>query len=104
METAFEYLDDRRMRCSTDERRMITRLLKLSKEHPNEVEIICRPETNDGCLYMVCPAEWLLIRYPKRMNFSDEQLEAIRERAKRMQEAKNLGNGIYQEEEAEDDE
>lgn len=86
METAFEYLDDRRMRCSTDERRMITRLLKLADQHPDEVKIIRRPENNDGCLYMVCPADWLLIRYPKQMNYTDEQLAALRERGKRMSE------------------
>ena len=82
METACEYLDDKVMRISTDERRMITRLMKLAEQYPDEVEIIERPETNDGCLYLKCPADWLLIRHPKKMNYTDEQRAAMAERMK----------------------
>lgn len=82
METACEYLDDKVMRISTDERRMITRLMKLAEQYPDEVEIIERPETNDGCLYLKCPADWLLIRRPKKMNYTDEQRAAMAERIK----------------------
>lgn len=82
METACEYLEDRVMRVSTDERRMITRLMKLAEQYPDEVEIIERPETNDGCLYLKCPADWLLIRHPKKMNYTEEQRAAMAERIK----------------------
>lgn len=82
METACEYLDDKVMRISTDERRMITRLMKLAEQYPDEVEIIERPETNDGCLYLKCPADWLLIRHPKKMNYTEEQRAAMAERIK----------------------
>ena len=50
METCCEYTDSV-MWVSTDERRMITRMMKLIAEHPDETEIIKRPEENDGCLY-----------------------------------------------------
>lgn len=73
METACEYLDDKVMRVSTDERKMITHLLKLVEKYPDEAQIIEKPETNDGCLYMKCPASWLLIRHPKKVNLSEEQ-------------------------------
>lgn len=82
VETACEYLDDKVMRVSTDERRMINRIMKLAEQYPDEVEIIERPETNDGCLYMKCPADWLLIRHPKKMNYTEEQRAAMAERIK----------------------
>lgn len=47
METCCEYTDSV-MWVSTDERRMITRMMKLIAEHPDETEIIKRPEENDG--------------------------------------------------------
>lgn len=43
METCCEYTDSV-MWVSTDERRMITRMMKLIAEHPDETEIIKRPE------------------------------------------------------------
>ena len=60
METCCEYTDSV-MWVSTDERRMITRMMKLIAEHPDETEIIKRPEENDGCLYCKVPATWLKI-------------------------------------------
>lgn len=42
METCCEYTDSV-MWVSTDERRMITRMMKLIAEHPDETEIIKRP-------------------------------------------------------------
>ena len=82
VESAFEYDEDKVMRVSTDERRMINRMMKLAEQYPDEVEIIERPETNDGCLYMKCPADWLLIRHPKKMNYTEEQRAAMAERIK----------------------
>lgn len=55
METCCEYTDSV-MWVSTDERRMITRMMKLIAEHPDETEIIKRPEENDGCLYCKVPS------------------------------------------------
>lgn len=42
METCCEYTDSV-MWVSTDERRMITRMMKLIAEHPDETEIIQAP-------------------------------------------------------------
>lgn len=75
METCCEYTDSV-MWVSTDERRMITRMMKLIAEHPDETEIIKRPEENDGCLYCKVPAMWLKIApQPAR---SEAQKEAAR--------------------------
>ena len=84
METACGYLDDKVMWVSTDERRMITHLLKLAEKHPDEVKIVARPEENDGCLYLKCPASYLKINPPVRQNLSDEQRVARSERLKTM--------------------
>jgi hypothetical protein len=84
METACGYLDDKVMWVSTDERRMITHLLKLAEKHPDEVKVVARPEENDGCLYLKCPASYLKINPPARKNLSDEQRVALRERMKSM--------------------
>ena len=90
METACGYLDDKVMWVSTDERRMITHLLKLAEKHPDEVKIVARPEENDGCLYLKCPASYLKINPPVRQNLSDEQRVARSERLKSMRKT----NGI----------
>lgn len=89
METACEYDDRNVMRVSTDERRMINRMMKLAEQYPDEVEIIERPETNDGCLYLKCPADWLLIRHPKKMNYTDEQRAAMADRLNKIRNTKN---------------
>ena len=68
METACEYDDRKIMWVSTDEQKWKTRLLKLAEQYPEETEIIRRPENNDGCLYMKCPAKWLSIRPPRKVN------------------------------------
>ena len=73
METACGYLNDRVMWVSTDEQKWIGRLLKMAEEHPDEVTIKARPEENDGCLYLTCPAIWLKIAPPRRLNISDEE-------------------------------
>ena len=75
MGTRCEYTDSV-MWVSTDERRMITRMMKLIAEHPDETEIIKRPEENDGCLYCKVPSTWLKIApLPER---SEAQKEAAR--------------------------
>lgn len=88
METACGYLDDRVMWVSTDERKWIDRLLKIADEHPDEVTIKARPEENDGCLYLTCPASWFKISPPLRRNLTDEQREAFSERMKLMRQMK----------------
>lgn len=82
METACEYLDDKIMRVSTDERRWINKLLKIAKEHPDEVTVICYPEENNGCLYLKCPASYLKISPPLRRSMTEEQRIEFAERMK----------------------
>lgn len=82
METCCEYTDSV-MWVSTDERRMITRMMKLIAEHPDETEIIKRPEENDGCLYCKVPATWLKIAPPVKREMSEKQRAAAERICKR---------------------
>ena len=80
METSCGYLDDKVMWISTDEKRMISHLLKLYKTHPADMKVVCMPEENDGCMYARCPASWLKIQPPIQRNFTPEQRQAASER------------------------
>lgn len=82
IETACEYTDDKVMRVSTDEKKMINRILKFAKERPDEVEIIRYPEENDGCLYAKCPASYLKITPPLRRNITEDQRIEFAQRMK----------------------
>ena len=89
METCCEYTDSV-MWVSTDERRMITRMMKLIAEHPDETEIIKRPEENDGCLYCKVPSTWLKIAPPVKREMSDEQKAAAAQRMQKLNEQARL--------------
>lgn len=94
METAINYLDDRIMYISTDEKKLKNRLLKLAKERPGELVITNPPEENDGCLVCKCPANWLKITPPVRREMTEEQRAEIAARfaVVRQQRKPNLGN------------
>ena len=90
METCCEYTDKERMYLSTDERRLITRILRFQEKYPNDVTIIKRPEENDGCLYCIVPPSWLKITPPVRRELTEEQRKASSERMAYMREKKAL--------------
>ena len=89
METCCEYTDSV-MWVATDDRRMITRMMKLIAEHPDETEIIKRPEENDGCLYCKVPSTWLKIAPPVKREMSDEQKAAASQRMQKLNEQARL--------------
>lgn len=85
METQTGYLaDDQVLWFSSDERKWITRILKLAEAHPQEVTIKKRPEENDGCIYATMPATWLKISPPAKKDLTDEQRQELAERARRI--------------------
>ena len=83
METCFNYCGDKGY-MSSDERKWIGRIRRLKEQHPEEVRIIAEPENNDGCIYAELPKEWLQVRPPKKMNYTDEQRQILSERMKQM--------------------
>jgi hypothetical protein len=78
------------MWVSTDERRMITRMMKLIAEHPDETETIKRPEENDGCLYCKVPSTWLKIAPSVKREFTDEQKEKFKKNLLKVKEQARL--------------
>ena len=101
METCCEYTDKERMYLSTDERRLITRILRFYEKHPDDVTIIKRPEENDGCLYCIVPPSWLKITPPVKRELTEEQRRASSERMAYMREKKAL---MSRDDDAEDEE
>lgn len=89
METSCTYTGSV-MFVSTDERKMITRLMKLKEAHPDAVEILALPPNNDGCLYCKVPASWLRIAPPKKRDLSDEERAELAERFRANMSKKNL--------------
>ena len=74
METVCEYTSDAPyMTISTDERKMINKLLKFAEQRPDEVSVLAYPEKNDGCLYVRCPKDYLKIAPKTHRNISDEE-------------------------------
>lgn len=63
---------------SSDERRWITKILKLHEKVPEQVHIIHMPEDNDGCIVANFPSSWLKISPPRQV--SEEQRLAAAER------------------------
>lgn len=80
METSCTYTDKDRMYLSTDERRLITRILRFHEKHPDDVTILKRPEENDGCLYCIVPPSWLKITPPVKRELTEEQRQVMMER------------------------
>ena len=78
------------MWVSTDERRMITRMMKLIAEHPDETETIKRPEENDGCLYCKVPSTWLKIAPPVKREMSEKQRAAAEKNLQKAQAQRRL--------------
>lgn len=72
METSCTYTSGV-MYVSTDERKLINRIMRFAEAHPGKVEIIMRPEGNDGCLYCKMPSSWLRITPPVKREMTDEQ-------------------------------
>ena len=87
METSCTYTCET-MFLSTDERRLINRILRFRESRPNDVEIIKMPEENDGCLYCKLPAKWLKITPPSVRVLTDDQRAKSAERLKKAREKK----------------
>ena len=84
METSCTYTDKDRMYLSTDERRLITRILRFREKYPDDVTILKHPEENDGCLYCIVPPSWLKVTPPAKREMTEEQRQAMMERMANM--------------------
>lgn len=80
-ETVFECVDvDKQATFCSGERKWINKILRLKEKRPNEVEIVCMPEDNEGIILAHVPKSWLKVSPPKKVEYSEEQRAAAAER------------------------
>ena len=84
MDTCINWLSDKAY-FSSDEHWWRERILKLAESHPDEVQILKRPEENDGCLYATFPKKWVKVTPPRTRELTEEQLTELRERMRKAQ-------------------
>jgi len=65
---------------STGERALKNRLSKLLEEYPDKVTMVA--ENPDGSVYYRVPWSWIKIKPPRSSNLTDQQRDAMRERAR----------------------
>ena len=90
MDTSMTYNEEtRRWHYSSDDYVFINKMRKLAKEYPDDVVVLGEPQTNDGCMYITFPKDWLRIAPKRKVELSDEKraelaarLEKMREKAK----------------------
>lgn len=103
METCASYVD-KTMYVSTDEQKWIRKIMQFREQHPDLVQIIAEPETNDGCLYCTVPSSWLKIRPPRSATMTEEQKKAAAERMLSARNKTNTGDDAHGEEDNADGE
>ena len=80
-ETCFSYTaEDDHAFFSSSETKWINKIQKLQAEHPDEVQIVHKPEDNGGMIYAHIPKRYLKISPPRQMNYTEEQKVAMAER------------------------
>lgn len=67
---------------TTNEFAQINRIMRLKDKHPDEVEVMYRPEDNYGVLMARIPKKWFRINPPKVMNYTEEQRAMLGESLK----------------------
>lgn len=103
METVYEYYTDEKRACvSSDEKKVINRIMALAKDHPDDVLISKRPENNDGVMVTYVPRAWIkLPSPPKTRVMTDEQREKVAERLRNARNNRKISPKIDEDEEDE---
>lgn len=65
---------------TTNEFAQINRIMRLKDKHPDEVEVMYRPEDNYGVLMARIPKKWFRITPSRSTTYTDEQKAALVER------------------------
>ena len=82
METCISATDHDWMYVSSDDRRIINRIVKLIDSHPDQITVLATPEHNDGCIYARLPYSMLKIQPKIHRELSDEERAVLSERMK----------------------
>ena len=57
------YIGDKRASVTASEQKLKNKILKLAKEYPNDVRIICQNE--DGSIFASMPRSWIKVGKPR---------------------------------------
>ena len=80
-ETVFECSGDfPHATITSNEQKWANKIKKLAEQHPDEVQIICLPENNDGYVLAHVPKKWMKLSPPRAVNYTEEQKAAMAER------------------------
>lgn len=80
-ETAMDYLSENSTATfSSSETKWINKIQKLANEYPDEVNIMQRPDDNQGYLVAHIPKSWFKVAPPRKCNYTEEQRAAMAER------------------------
>ena len=86
-ETNFEFCDDDKPACfSSTDSVWIKRILRLAKQHPDEVKIVDYKERESICVNV--PKGWFKVSPPRKVNMTEEQKSAAVERMRKAREKK----------------
>ena len=88
VETCFNYCDSKEAFFSSDEQKWINRIRKYAKQYPSDCIILKQPEENDGCIYCKLPSSWLKIQPKVKREYTEEELEVLRQRVIKAQQAR----------------
>ena len=91
--------NDKTVTVTLSQRKYITKVRKLAEKFPDEVEFLY--ENKDGSIVAHLPLRAIKINLTEKRELTDEQLEVMRERMKKLHES---GQEIDEDDELEDDE
>lgn len=81
IETAINWTDET-AHMSSNDRKVIKRMLQLYETHPDEIRILQSPEVNGGYLLADIPARCVKLAFPRKRTLTDNQRIACAERLK----------------------
>jgi len=80
IDTYVGYTSRDEMFFSSTERSWHTKIMKLAKDHPDEVTIIKTPEENDGCIYAKMPVAYLKLQAKRKVEMTDKERAEVTKR------------------------
>ena len=98
-ENVIEWItNDQQVTVTLSQRKYITKVRKLAEKFPDEVEIVYT--NKDGSIVAHLPLRAIKINLTEKRELTDEQLEGLRERMKKLRES---GQEVDEDDELDDD-
>lgn len=84
--------DTRYYSISSDEKKIVNKIMKLAKEYPDSIILKAKPEENDGCVYAWLPKDWIKIYPPRKITMTDERRKQMVENMAKVRAKKTSAN------------